>query len=281
MKKQLSRTAIATTGAVLLIWTVWGNVTVGVTHYTVASNRLPAPFDHYKIAVISDLHNAAFGKDNSRIAALVEGERPDLIAVTGDLVDKRRPNVPRAMQLIRRLSAVAPCCYVPGNHEAWRQEAFPALEEQLRDAGVVILRDRAERLTRNGETIQVAGVFDPSFVEQDTFLYKEILRTKLRELDRTEDYVILLSHRPDHFDVYKEAKMDLVLCGHAHGGQFRLPFVGGLFAPEQGFFPQYDAGLFREGDTAMIVSRGIGNSVIPVRFNNRPEIVIVELTADR
>ena len=272
---------MATTGAVLLIWTVWGNVTVGVTRYAVTSSRLPVSFDHYKLAVISDLHNAAFGKDNSHIAALVEREQPDLIAVTGDLVDKRRPNVPRAVELMRRLTAVAPCFYVPGNHEAWRQEAFPALEKQLLDAGVVILRDRAERLTRNGETIQVAGVFDPAFVEQDTFLYKEIIRTKLRELDRTEDYVILLSHRPDHFDVYQEAKMDLVLCGHAHGGQFRLPFVGGLFAPEQGFFPQYDAGLFREGDTAMIVSRGIGNSIIPVRFNNRPEIVIVELLADR
>ena len=281
MKKKLAGTAIATTGATLLIWTAWGNATVGVTRYAVESSRLPASFGHFKIAVVSDLHNAEFGKNNSRITARIGQEQPDLIAVTGDLVDKRRPDVPTAVALIRRLTAIAPCYYVTGNHEAWRQDEYPALEEKLLDAGTVILRDRAEPLTRNGETIQLAGVFDPSFIEQDDSLYKEILRTKLRKMDLTEDYRILLSHRPEHFDVYKEAKMDLVLCGHAHGGQFRLPFIGGLFAPAQGFFPKYDAGLFRENDTAMIVSRGIGESIIPVRFNNRPEIVIVTLQKAR
>ena len=107
-----------------------------------------------------------------------------------------------------------------------------------------------------------------------------MVSTKLNTLMEQETaYAILLSHRPELFETYAACGVDLVLSGHAHGGQFRLPFIGGLIAPNQGLFPKYDAGLFTDGNTNMIVSRGIGNSIIPIRFNNRPEIVLLELRA--
>ena len=109
-----------------------------------------------------------------------------------------------------------------------------------------------------------------------------MIRTKLDELaDDQAGYTILLSHRPELFDTYVSGEIDLVLSGHAHGGQFRLPFIGGLYAPGQGFFPKYDAGMYSKETTSMVVSRGLGNSIIPLRFNNRPEIVLIELTGEK
>ena len=128
-----------------------------------------------------------------------------------------------------------------------------------------------------GASIQLIGLNDPDFAEQDSFLAGSVLETKLSQLDIEDGFTILLSHRPEHFKTYQDKGISLVLAGHAHGGQFRLPFVGGIVAPDQGFFPEYDAGVYTENGTAMVVSRGIGNSIIPVRFNNRPEIGIIKL----
>ncbi len=130
-------------------------------------------------------------------------------------------------------------------------------------------------LEREGEGISVIGLNDPSF--QMGYDPAQLVDSRLRNMTDRADYTVLLSHRPELFDVYVENGIDLVLTGHAHGGQFRLPFVGGLFAPDQGLLPEYDAGLYTEGNTNMIVSRGIGNSAFPLRFNNRPEIVLIEL----
>ena len=149
----------------------------------------------------------------------------------------------------------------------------------LAEAGVIILENQKVEITREGETITLMGIDDPSFQESYLFgdaegVAKQTIETLLSEFD---GYTILLSHRPELFDLYVETGMDLVFSGHAHGGQFRLPFLGGLVAPNQGFFPKYDAGRFTEDNTTMIISRGMGNSIIPMRFNNRPEIIIAEL----
>ena len=158
---------------------------------------------------------------------------------------------------------------------------YQILEKKLLEAGVVILHNRSINLTKNKETIQLAGLDDPNFTDRDSTLHKSILKTKLQEMDLTEDYCVLLSHRPESFSAYVSENIDLVLSGHTHGGQFRLPFIGGVAAPHQGFFPKYDAGEFFENHTTMIISRGIGNSIIPIRFNNRPELVIVELLCNQ
>lgn len=277
MRKKRVLIILSAAAILLAVWTVWGNATLGVTRYTAASDRLPASFDHCKIAVVSDLHNAEFGKNNRRLTERIEKESPDLIAITGDLVDANRTDIETAATLVRKLSEIAPCYYVTGNHEAWIGEQYRELEKILLDASVVVLHDEAVLWTKANETVLLVGLDDPDFTDRNSSIQESILKTKLNNMDLTDSYRILLSHRPETFGAYVANDMDLVLSGHAHGGQFRLPFIGGLIAPNQGFFPRYDAGAYSEKNTTMIVSRGIGNSFIPIRFNNRPEIVIVEL----
>ena len=275
MKKKLKIAIILIAAIVLVIWTIWGNITVGVTHYFVASNRLPASFDDYKIAVVSDLHNAEFGENNSQLIELIKKENPDIIVITGDLVDSDRTDIEIAGKLVEGLVEMAPCYYVTGNHEAWIGEQYQELEEKLLQRGATILHNRLVQLTKNNETIQLIGLDDPDFSSWNSSIQEIMSET---EMNTTESYCILLSHRPENFEAYVSADVDLALSGHAHGGQFRLPFIGGILAPGQGLFPKYDAGMYSENNTTMIVSRGIGNSVVPVRFNNRPEIVIVEIS---
>ena len=177
---------------------------------------------------------------------------------------------------------IADTYYVTGNHEASLSQ-YDELKAELENTGVVVLEDKAMQLEYNGDDITLIGLSDPSFtLKGDMFgEVPAMVDTKLRGLIGDKDnYTILLSHRPELFEAYVNCGVDLVLSGHAHGGQFRLPFIGGLVAPNQGLFPKYDAGLYTKGDTNMIVCRGLGNSIIPIRFNNRPEIVLLELIAE-
>ena len=277
VKKKYLAVILAILLLVLVPWTIWANVTVGVTHYSITSNQLPDSFDSFKIAVVSDVHNARFGSDNSQITRKLEEEHPDIIAITGDLVDSNRTDMETAIALVHKLMQIAPCYYVTGNHEAWIGTQFSELEKMLFAENVQILHDEVIRLEKDGQTIQLAGLDDPDFTERDTAVKQSILQTKLNQMNLSEEYCILLSHRPEMFEAYVEENIDLVLSGHAHGGQFRLPFIGGIVAPNQGLFPKYDAGKFTRNNTTMIVSRGIGNSIMPIRFNNRPEIVVIEL----
>lgn len=266
----------------LILWIVWGNTALELNTYTIASERIPSSFDGYRIAHISDLHNAEMGDGNETLLSALKNAKPDLIAVTGDLIDSRHTDVETALRFAEEAVKIAPCCYVPGNHEA-RLSDYEALKKKLEEAGVVILEDTSVVLEREHQTISLMGLADPDFTmkgdlfgEVPAMISKKI--TKMRE-NSGDDYTILLSHRPELFEVYAECRVDFVLSGHAHGGQFRLPFVGGLIAPGQGLFPKYDAGLFTKENTTMIVSRGIGNSIFPFRFNNRPELVLIELQA--
>ena len=156
---------------------------------------------------------------------------------------------------------------------------YEDLKMGLAEAGVVILENQKVQITREGESITLMGIADTSFQEDYLFGDSESVARQAieRQQNESDGYTILLSHRPELFDLYVDTGMYLVFSGHAHGGQFRLPFVGGLVAPNQGFFPKFDEGRFTEENTTMIVSRGVGNSIIPIRFNNRPEIVMVTL----
>ena len=183
-----------------------------------------------------------------------------------------------ALEFAWQAGKIARVYFVSGNHEA-RILEYEDLKIGLVKAGVVILENQKVQITREGESITIMGIDDPSF--QEDYLFGDavsVTSSALSEIQNESDrYTVLLAHRPELFETYVDAGVDLVFSGHAHGGQFRLPFVGGLIAPNQGFFPEYDAGLFSEGSTTMIVSRGVGNSIIPIRFNNRPEIVVAEL----
>ena len=263
---------------VLIVWTLWGNTALEVNEYEVVSDRIPQDFEGFRIAQVSDLHNAEFGEGNEKLIQLLSQTDPDVIVITGDLIDSRHTDIEIALDFARQAVKIAPVYYVSGNHEA-RVREYEDLKMGLAEAGVVILENQKVQITREGESITLMGIDDPSFQEDYLFGDSEsVARQAIENLqNESDEYTILLSHRPELFDLYVDTGMDLVFSGHAHGGQFRLPFVGGLVAPNQGFFPKFDEGRFTEENTTMIVSRGVGNSIIPIRFNNRPEIVLVTL----
>lgn len=266
--------------AIIISWTIWGNVTVGTTLYPIYDTNLPSGFEGYKIVQISDLHNAEFGQDNSQLWKILQKEAPNMIALTGDLIDSVHTDMEIAISFVKRAMEIAPCYYVTGNHEAWLKDQYSALERELENCGVKVLHNQSEILTSGDDSVQLIGIDDPDFSESDNGMLDftaDIISMEIESAGNGEKYKILFSHRPEVFETYVERKMNLVLCGHAHGGQFRLPFLGGMVAPNQGLFPKYDGGLYKKESTTMVVSRGIGNSIIPVRFNNRPEVVMIIL----
>ncbi len=259
---------------VLIAWIAWDNQALEVNEWTVSDRDIPDTFSGYRIAQISDLHNAEFGEHNEELLSMLAGTAPDIIVLTGDLVDSRRTDVDAAADFAAQAMEIAPVYYVTGNHESRLKRLFPALEARLEAAGVTVLRGEAVLLNRDGQQIQLLGVDDITFY---TGNWEDQLPEDLERLKKEGLYTVLLSHRPDLLKLYEKAGVDLVFTGHAHGGQIRLPWIGGILAPDQGFFPKYDSGLYTLGETNLMVSRGLGNSLFPFRVNNPPEIVVVEL----
>ena len=258
--------------AALIAWAAIDSRNIDVTRFTVSG--APEAFSGFKIAQISDLHNAEFGTDNQKLIDILKSEAPDAIVITGDLIDARRTNTEIAESFARRCMEIADCYYVPGNHEARLGGTYDAFESALIADGVNVLRNGSVRIRKEMEAIRIVGVDDPAFAKASDAITN--LDAALEALS-SDDFTILLAHRPELIDEYSKWGIDLVLSGHAHGGQIRLPGIGGLYAPGQGFFPKYTSGNYTVGDTEMIVSRGIGNSVFPLRVNDRPEVVIVTL----
>ena len=264
----------------LIIGLIRDNTALELNTYTINCTSLPESFHGYRIAHISDLHNSQMGQDNVALLTMLREAEPDMIAITGDLIGSRNTNVDIALQFVQEAMKIAPCYYVTGNHEA-RTKEYTELKAGLISAGVVVLEDNSTKISINGESITIIGVDDPSF--QTDYLLgnsEAVMHSKLSALCIDGDaFSILLSHRPELFDTYVGHGINLILSGHVHGGQFRIPFIGGVVAPNQGLFPEFDAGIYTDGDTNMLVSRGIGNSIIPLRINNRPEVILIELTS--
>ena len=253
-----------------------------INTYEISSLDLPEEFNGFRIAHISDLHNAEFIKGNEKLISMLRDASPDIIAITGDIIDSRRTDVDISFEFVQQALEIAPCYYVTGNHEARVTDEYAALKERMAQVGVIILENDSISLECEGAFIEILGLEDPTFAVSGTAdMEAEAVARELGQLATGDDkFILLLSHRPEFFDVYAENDIDLVLSGHAHGGQFVLPFVGGFIAPGQGFFPEYDSGLFRKDGTTMFVSRGIGNSIISLRINNRPEIILIELHSE-
>ena len=263
--------------AALAAYLLWGNFAVTVSEYTVTDEEIPAAFDGFRIVQVSDLHNAAFGKGNRRLLEKIKAAKPDMIVLTGDLIDSYHTDVEVAADFARNAAQIAPTYYVTGNHES-RLAEYALLKVQLDAAGVERLENEKRTLERGGETVTLLGVDDPTFTAGWTREEEAgIMAEAIAALAPGEGYNILLAHKPHHLPVYAAGGIDLAFGGHMHGGQFRIPFLGGLYAPGYGFFPDYDAGMWTEGDTALIVSRGLGNSAFPLRLNNPPELVVAEL----
>lgn len=282
MKPKLNRRLLIVGILVSLFigWIWWGNTAIQVNQVNISSKKIVAALEGFRVVQVSDLHNAEFGINQTTLVNAVNQASPDVIAITGDLIDSGHTDVSAAMEFINAAVKIAPVYFVTGNHEAWSRQ-YPELKRQMILAGVLIMDDEKRVVNYNGAVINFLGLNDPDFIPEDAD-YERAARidTVLKDLTslNNNEFTILLSHRPELFDVYVEHKIDLVLSGHAHGGQFRLPLIGGLVAPDQGLFPKYSAGLYRRDLTQMVVSRGLGNSIIPLRVNNRPDLVIITLT---
>lgn len=284
--------AIAIFLVAVTVWLAWGNSALMITEFTISDDEIPEGFSGFRIAQISDLHDAEFGEENEKLISLLREAEPDIIVITGDFVDRRRTDIELSLNVARMAVEIAPTYFVTGNHEASLSEKdYKSLKEGMIDAGVVVLEDDTVALDRGGDKITLMGVNDPIFSKdrssgadeettEDPDIDKKIMDAKLEVLTAASDltdYTVLLSHRPEVFEVYVDHGIDLVISGHLHGGQVRLPFIGGFYTPNQGLFPEIIEGLYYIGDTNIVVSRGLGNSAFPIRVNNRPEIVIIEL----
>ena len=285
MKKKTRRWIAAIAAAAvlsLLGWAlVWGNTALVTANVLVCSNGIPEAFDAYKIVQISDLHDAQIGENNEKLIAMTAETEPDCIVLTGDFVDSSRFHPERSLSVAESLVKIAPVYYVSGNHEAiLPDEDYQALTDGLRGLGVCVLEDESAELTRGGQSIRLIGLTDIGFHPGTLEEKKDALRTALSALLPEDEFSVTLAHRPELMDVYTECGAPLVLSGHAHGGQIRLPGIGGLIAPGQGLFPKYTEGKYEENGTTLVVSRGIGNSVLPLRVNDRPQIVVVQLACN-
>lgn len=239
--------------------------------YTVASPKLTA---EVRLAVVTDFHSSDNADD---VAAMVASCAPDAVLLVGDLFDDDTQNRPpeRTLSLMRQLSAQYPCYYVSGNHEAWTGE-MDALYQQTEDAGVTVLRMSSGVLTVRGQRIALCGVPDPyEMVFSGAPDTEEQLRQALEDVD-SADFTVLLAHRPELLAKYAQFPLDLVVSGHAHGGQVRIPGVlNGLYAPNQGWFPKLAGGAYTQDGTTLIVSRGLAVRTRLPRIFNRPEVVLV------
>jgi predicted MPP superfamily phosphohydrolase len=252
--------------------------------YEVNSPRIPPSFDGYCIVQISDLHNDLFGPHQSRLMRLIDAAHPDLIVVTGDLVDKERRGDEHSLDLINQLTPLAPVYFATGNHEVYLNETsgLQELLERLENRGVQVLQGKSVLLRRGSEAIALAGIDDPTAFQGESSQSGPVARWEraladLRTTIESDTFAILLSHRPERIRIYANLGFDLVFTGHVHGGVLRLPFIGGIYAKNQGWLPQYTSGMYTLNHTIMIVSRGLGRGGVPFRFLNRPDIVVVRL----
>lgn len=258
------------------VWIYWGNTTILINRIEIHNPKIPNSFNNYKIAHISDLHNHDW---KNQLIDKLKKESPDIIVITGDIIDSRRTNEYLALVFLIEAKEIAPIYYVAGNHEA-RHNYYPKFKIEMENLGVHVLDNKSVMLNKNGEEIKLLGIDDPSFTKKNEILStnSDILKHHIKNMDDGfEGFKILLAHRPEFFQSYKESGMDLIFSGHAHGGQVRLPLIGGIVAPGQGFLPKYDSGLYKEDDSQLVVSRGLGNSIIPIRINNNPELIIIRL----
>ncbi|MGI6736090.1 MAG: metallophosphoesterase [Anaerovoracaceae bacterium] len=251
-----------------------------VSAYIYRSEKVDPSLAGYRILQISDLHNKSFGPGNQRLLTRISDCEPDCIVITGDLVDRRRTRLQTAFDFVDAAVKIAPVYYVTGNHEWLMSTAkYHRLLSGLAARGVVFLEDRMVSLR---DHLCLAGVSARSiFAAKDPDLAARgvpVPADGMLEKAPRDALKVLLAHEPQLLPRYARAGADIVFCGHAHGGQVRIPGTGiGLFAPEQGILPAYSAGAYQHGTTTMYVSRGLGNSLFPWRIFNRPEIVVTEL----
>lgn len=280
---------------VSIVCNIYWNSTIVVHTYVYTHEDIPEAFKGFRIVQLTDIHSVRDQKQADLICQKTMEQQPDIICITGDLVDSRYYALNGAegealtLSLVKKLVQTAEVFYVYGNHEMILLDdpEKNAFKVALEDMGIHIINNEVFSITKenNEEKLYLAGIQDPSTLYKDPrYAYyntnKERMEAMMDDVAgafKKEDFVLLLSHRPEYLDLYDQYEVDLCLAGHAHGGQFRLPFIGGVYAPGQGFFPKYTAGMYEAETLQMYVGTGLGNSVIPVRLFNPPEIISVIL----
>lgn len=257
---------------------IWANNHINITEFNYSNSKIPATFDGFTIAQVSDLHNKMFGENQKYILLKLKSTAPDIIVITGDVVDRRHYDLEAALEFVKGAVKIAPVYFVTGNHEAWLDD-YEIAKSCLIEAGAIFMDDKEVTLMKGDGTLKILGVSDPDFLTTSYDQGNDVTKMtgQLAKWSSNENFKILLTHRPELFDLYAANNLDLVFAGHTHGGQIRIPFIGAVVAPDQGWFPKYSSGKYIQGDATMYVSRGLGNSIIPVRINNSPEIVVVML----
>ena len=253
-----------------------------VVPYTVKADAVAQPI---RVALVTDLHSCAYGEDQRELLEAIEKEAPDLVLLGGDIFDHEIPN-DRAAAFLKGIQGKYPCYYVTGNHEFWSgEEGFAEKMAILDSCGVIRLSGEMDTIEIKGTKLNLCGVDDPYAWADNGFLmenrdgsYREQVE-RVAAIAQNGHFTILLAHRPELFSYYSQFGFDLVLSGHAHGGQWRIPGVlDGVYAPNQGLFPAYTGGRYEQNGTVMIVSRGLARESTRVpRFYNRPELVVVDL----
>ena len=257
---------------VMIAATIWYEVPV-TEHITISGEgKIGSPV---RFALVTDLHSCYYGKDQSQLIRMIDKEKPDAILLSGDIFDDRLGQK-NARIFIEGVADRYPCFYVTGNHEFWSKKE-DEVKEFLASKGVTVLEGNARNISINGNDIDICGVDDPTYMTESE--WEERLDGADKE-SNSENYRILLSHRPEKVEAYKKYDFDLILCGHAHGGQWRIPFTKrGVAAPNQGLLPAYVDGLYElDNGSEMIVSRGLARERMPYpRFFNHPEVVIIDI----
>ncbi|MCR5610084.1 MAG: metallophosphoesterase [Lachnospiraceae bacterium] len=264
---------------VLALFLYWQDNSLVVTNYVYKSNKVTEENDGFKMVVVSDLHKKEFGKDNKKLIEKVKGCNPDAIMIPGDFVDS--PNYESCIELAKKLVKIAPVYYVTGNHEVALNDGN--ILSELEFAGVKVFDDLYgsavgdDKPVLINDSLFVFGV-DDRVLDNSTGNIEYALAGNT---SKKETLNILLAHEPQYFEDYASTDVDIVLCGHAHGGQFRIPRTNIAFvAPDQGFLPKYTSGVHESNGTTMYISRGLGNSIIPIRIFNRPEILEITLKSE-
>ena len=273
MRRRKTAVLLVLTALLAAGFLLWGNCSLQTTETALVSPALPPAFDGLRIVELADLHGRVCGRGSRRLLAAVRRAEPDLICIDGDLFDEHT-DLAMLPPLLRGLCAIAPVYYVTGNHE-WRVPGLRGILAQMRACGVTVLQDDWRVLRRGEDALIVAGTDDPCGpAERKT---PAELIADIRAEAGEAAFLLLLAHRNDQLPQWSALGVQAVLAGHCHGGVVRLPFVGGLFGTDRRLFPAWDAGLYRQGETAMYVSRGLGYTNVHFRLFNRPEVAVIVL----
>lgn len=254
------------------------NKKLKVRKTTLKFDKLPQAFDNFKIAQVSDIHCDRVGLSDLSFIKKIKDFNPDIIVITGDVLDSYNNDMDIAYNILSQLAIIAPCYFVSGNHELRLPKEYDDLKNIMKKLNITYMNNSNQLITKNNESINLVGVEDYNFFKnEDNLNHRANFIKTLEELYSPNHFNILLSHRPEKFPIYADIKYELIFSGHAHGGQWRVPFVGGIFSPSQGFFPKYTNGNYTLEDSTIIVSQGLGNSSFPIRINNRIELVLATL----